>query len=96
MQQLRLYRGPREAIARSRYMCLVLKDEQEFTSPRDDRTSIGTRTNVLYIYLESDVRKGEGEYEGVVRPGRGDGVQRWGPHQVPGGGGKDYITVSGV
>lgn len=38
-------------------MCLVLKDEQEFMSPRDDRTSIGTRTNVLYI---SGVRCPEG------------------------------------
>lgn len=28
---------------------------------------------MYYIYLESDVRKGEGEYEGVVRPGR----RRW-------------------
>lgn len=70
MQLLRLYRGPREAIARTRYMCLVLKDEQEFTSPRDDRTSIG---QMYYMFLESDVQKGEREHEGVVRPER----RRW-------------------
>lgn len=49
------------------------------------------------IYLESDVRKGEEEHEGVTSEAREKEMEyrEWGQHQVPGGGGKDHITLSG-
>lgn len=80
-------------------MYWLLKDEQEFTSPRGvNRTSIGTRTDV--IYPESDVWKDKGGHEGAVRAGkrrwptRNRGISR--SQEEKGGGEDQIITVMTV